>query len=187
MGPGSLTIKSILRSLFSKISANDEAEFSSGLMVHHVWLGLTHWPLRDVTNFQTHIKDKYLEHFLWNCLQVSATTPHECYQMETFSVLLALCAGNSPVTSEFPSQRPVMQSFDVFYDLPMNKRLSKQLRHWWFVTPSCSLWHHCNVISDKSTLVQVMAWCHQTTSHYLNQCCWSYMMPYGITRPQWGR
>ena len=34
--------------------------------------------------------------------------------METFSALLALCAGNSPVTGEFPAQRPVTQSFDVF-------------------------------------------------------------------------
>ena len=34
--------------------------------------------------------------------------------METFSALLALCAGNSPVTGEFSSQRPVTQSFDVF-------------------------------------------------------------------------
>ena len=36
--------------------------------------------------------------------------------METFSALLALCAGNSPVTGEFPSQRPVTRSFDVFFD-----------------------------------------------------------------------
>ena len=46
--------------------------------------------------------------------------------METFSALLALCAGNSPVTGEFPSQRPVTQSFDVFFDLSLNKRLGKQ-------------------------------------------------------------
>ena len=39
------------------------------------------------------------------------------HQMETFSALLALCAGNSPVTGEFPSQRPVTQRFDVFFDL----------------------------------------------------------------------
>ena len=65
------------------------------------------------------------------------------HQMETLSALLALCAGNSPVTSEFPSQRPVMRSFDVFFDLRLNKRLSKQSRHWWFETPSCSLWRHC--------------------------------------------
>ena len=37
--------------------------------------------------------------------------------MGTFSVLLARCAGNSPVTGEFPSQRPVTQSFDFFFDL----------------------------------------------------------------------
>ena len=45
--------------------------------------------------------------------------------METFSALLALCAGNSPVPGEFPSQRPVTRSFDVFFDLRLNKRLSE--------------------------------------------------------------
>ena len=44
-------------------------------------------------------------------------------QMETFSVLLALCAGNSPVTGEFPAQSTVTRSFDVFFDLCLNKRL----------------------------------------------------------------
>ena len=38
---------------------------------------------------------------------------------------------------------------------------------------------------DKSTLVQVMAWCRQTTSHYLSQCWPSSMSPYGVTRPEW--
>ena len=66
------------------------------------------------------------------------------HQMETFSALLAICAGNSPVTGEFPTQRPVTRSFDVFFDLRVNKRLSKQSRGWWFETPSCSLWRHCN-------------------------------------------
>ena len=45
--------------------------------------------------------------------------------METFPALLAICAGNLPVTAEFPTQRPVTQSFDVFFDLRLNKRLSK--------------------------------------------------------------
>ena len=45
--------------------------------------------------------------------------------METFSALLAICAGNSPVSGEFPAQRPVTRSFDVFFDLRMNERLSK--------------------------------------------------------------
>ena len=44
--------------------------------------------------------------------------------METFSALLALCAGNSPSTGEFPTQRPVTRSFDVFFDLRLKKRLS---------------------------------------------------------------
>ena len=66
--------------------------------------------------------------------------------LETFSVLLALCAGNSPVTGEFPSQRPVTRSFDVFFDLRPNEWLNKQSWGWWFETPSGSLWHHCNGI-----------------------------------------
>ena len=45
-----------------------------------------------------------------------------------FSALLAICTGNSPVTGKFPAQRPVTRSFDVFIDLRLNKRLSKQ---WW--------------------------------------------------------
>ena len=71
-------------------------------------------------------------------------------QMETFSALLARCPGNSPVTREFPAQRPVTRSFDVFFDLRPNKRLSKQSSGWWFETPSCSLWRHCNVMMPES-------------------------------------
>ena len=66
--------------------------------------------------------------------------------METFPALLALCAGNSPVTAEFPTQRPMTQNFDVFFDLHLNKRLSKQSWGWWFETPSRPLWRHCNVL-----------------------------------------
>ena len=42
--------------------------------------------------------------------------------METFSALLAFCVRNSPVTGEYPSQRPVTRSFDVFCDLRLNNR-----------------------------------------------------------------
>ena len=44
-------------------------------------------------------------------------------------------------------QRPATRTFDVFFDLRLNKRLSKHWWGWWFETPSCSLWHHCNEIS----------------------------------------
>ena len=46
--------------------------------------------------------------------------------METFSALLAICVGNSPVTGEFPTQGPVTQSFDVSIDPHLYKRLRKQ-------------------------------------------------------------
>ena len=66
------------------------------------------------------------------------------HQMKTFSALLALCTGTSPVTDEFASQRPVTRRFDVSFDLRLNKRLSKQSWGWWFETPSPPLWRHCN-------------------------------------------
>ena len=71
-----------------------------------------------------------------------------CHQMETFSTLLAICVGNSPIPGELPAQRPVTRSFDVFFDLHPNKQLSKQWWGWWFETPPCPLWCHCN---DKMT------------------------------------
>ena len=70
------------------------------------------------------------------------------HQMETFSASPGLCAGNSPVTDEFPSQRPVTRSFDIFFDLHLKERLSNQSQRRWSETPSRSLWLHCN---DKRT------------------------------------
>ena len=67
-------------------------------------------------------------------------------QMATASALLAIYDGNSPVTGEFPAQRPVTRGFGVFCDLRLNKRLSKQSWGWWFETPLRYLWRHCNVI-----------------------------------------
>ena len=50
--------------------------------------------------------------------------------METFSALVAFYAGNSPVTDEFPSQRPVTQSFDVFFDLHQNQQRRQETSHY---------------------------------------------------------
>ena len=97
--------------------------------LHEVDVG--RWPLRVV------------------CSPVSCRAiPWWRHQMETFSALLALCAGNSPVTDEFPSQRPVVRSFDVFFDLRLNKRLSKQSRRRRFEMPSSSLWRHCKALCN---------------------------------------
>ena len=57
---------------------------------------------------------------------IKITWPWDVSSIITFSASLPLCAGNSPVTGEFPSQRPVTRSFDVFFDLRLNKHLGKQ-------------------------------------------------------------
>ena len=79
------------------------------------------------------------------------------HQMEKFSELLAICAGNSPVPGEFPAQRPVTRSFDLFFDLRLNKRLSKQSWGWWFETLLRPLWRHYNMkwffVEDKNPFI----------------------------------
>ena len=130
-----------------------------------------------------------------------------CHQMETFSALLTICAGNSPVPGEFPArwwfetpsrplwhhsnelpqfdmmtssngnifrvtgplcgeftgpgefptQRPVTRSFDVYFDLRLNKRLCKQSWGWWFETLLCPLWRHSN---EQWGGVEVIYWGH---------------------------
>ena len=47
------------------------------------------------------------------------------------------------------------------------------------------IWMSLDFTDDQSTLVQVMAWCRQATSHYLSQCWPRSLSPYGVTRPQW--
>ena len=100
------------------------------------------------------------------------------HQIETFSALLALCGGNSPVSGEVPSQRPVTRSSDFY--LRLNKRLSKQSWGWWFDTPLRSLWRHCNVPiqhgkSNADDDTNTSAW-YLTKSRLCSVCfvipCW---------------
>ena len=88
------------------------------------------------------------------------------HQMETISALLAIYAGNSPVPSEFTAKRPVTWSFDVFFDLRLNKRLSKQSWARWFETLMRPLWRHRNGFGfDRLELV----WFESDVLHLL-QC-----------------
>ena len=90
-----------------------------------------------------------LKHY--TCLYQTVDNSWRRHQMEPFSALLAICAGNSPVTGEFSAQRPVTRSFDAFFDLRLNKRLSKQSWGWGFETLSRPLWRHCNVPFHRKT------------------------------------
>ena len=116
------------------------------------------------------------------------------HQMEAFSALSAFCVGNSPVTGEFPSQRPVTRSFDVFSDQLLNKWLSKESWGWWFETPSWSLWRQFNVwlcyltymqieytyIQIEYTYMQIeYTWWNCTTLHELGYL--QYYMDYAVT------
>ena len=71
-----------------------------------------------------------------------------------FRVIGPLC-GEFTGPGEFPTQRPVTRSFDVYFDLRLNKRLSKQPWGWWFETLSWSLCRHCNVMSVTTKLLNV--------------------------------
>ena len=89
------------------------------------------------------------------------------HQMETFSALLVICAGNSPVPGEFPTQRPVTRSFDVFFDLHRNKRLGKQSWGWWFETLTRPLWRHGNAVRQCLSIRLVrlgknVSWCRNS-------------------------
>ena len=77
-----------------------------------------------------------------------------------FRVTDPLC-GEFTGPGEFPTQRPVTRSFDVFFDLRLNKRLSKQPGGWWFETLSWSLWRQCNVQCFQQLtgcLLEILAW-----------------------------
>ena len=103
----------------------------------------------------------------------SLNKPWWRHQMETFSALLAICARNSPVPGEYPAQRPVTRSFDVFFDMRPNERLSKQCRGWWFETSSSPLWRHCNGSRDVKVMCYPNVIAHQSTNNALGHCAHS--------------
>ena len=93
---------------------------------------------------QTGFRSRTVSLIWWIITSIIKSETWWRHQMETFSALLAIYAGNSPVSGDFPAQRPVTRSFDIFFDLRLNKRLSKQWWGWWFETLSHPLWRHCN-------------------------------------------
>ena len=74
---------------------------------------------------------------MWKYKKSLVTSNQQCHAKSAHTP-------GAPVTGEFPSQRPVTRSFDVFFDLRLNKRLSNPSRRRRFETPWCSSWHHCN-------------------------------------------
>ena len=84
-------------------------------------------------------------------------------------------------TGELPTQRPVTRSFDVFFDLRLNKRVSKQSWDWWFKMPSRPLWRQCNVKSlEFSGAAEIRIVCniyHQQPWYWLRTII-GFLIPY---------
>ena len=91
------------------------------------------------------------------------------HQMKTFSASLAICAGNSLVSDEFPTQRPMTRSFDVFFDLRLNKRLSKHWWGWWFETLSRPLWRHRSDIRKDTKYTGAVSISDKTSYQTISQ------------------
>ena len=150
---------------YNSIARQELTCFKTSVIINK---GSRHQVLRGCLSWQNRL-NYYLVYFenilIWSSMVHIHTNGNITWwrnQIETFPVLLALCEGNSPVTGEFPSQRPVVQSFDVFFDLRLNKELSKQSRQRWLENPSRPLWRHCNDTLScmcqwpSSLLVQVL-------------------------------
>ena len=133
--------------------SNREAGDSRGYRVHY-YVTVMRNQVYSLITITQYLHISYVFGFWWPmscCCLYIVLHIIRCYhhpwwrhQIETFSALLAISAGNSPVSGDFPAQRPVTRSFDVFFDLRLNKQLSKQLWGWWFETPSCPVWRHWN-------------------------------------------
>ena len=128
----------------------------TGPVIPMLWISMNRWTnsrvtctfrLRDANQFESECSQVPFNFApVWHDIEHNISiTPRWRHRMETFSALLVLCYGNPPVTGWFPSQRPVMRSFNIYFDdLRLNKRLSKQSWKRWFETWSRSLWRHCN-------------------------------------------
>ena len=83
-----------------------------------------------------------------------------CDQVNYADYMMTSSNGNIfRVTGHLCAQRPVTQSFDVFFDLHLNKRLSKQSWGWWFETLSRPVWLHCNdLFCQQGRLLGSVIW-----------------------------
>ena len=84
--------------------------------------------------------------------------PCESFMMTSSNGNIFRVTGHLSGPGEFPTQRPVTRSFDVFFGLHPNKRLSKQWWGWWFETLSRVLWRHRNVAVSNQPVLPIDTW-----------------------------
>ena len=105
---------------------------------------------------------------------------HSCnfFTLEVQVVGVFARVKQGPVNSLTPGK------FEWYFRLVIFKQILV-IAGWGIFCEVVLIWMSLDLTDDQSTLVQVMAWCHQATSHYLSQCWPRSLSPYGVTRPQW--
>ena len=109
--------------------------------------------------------------------------------METFSELLAISAGNSPITGEFTAQMASNAELWYFFDLHLNEWLRKQSRGWCFQMPSRPLWRHSNDYENlfKSARVACSNFDDVMTRKYFLHYCTTAKQLINPALTHWGR
>ena len=154
---------------------------------------LTRWLLRDVAailnilisdSFVIDVFSIFYEIFLWPMLQILTDDKLILVQINTWChqlilvLVMAWCHQLTLVNSFAPGTSEC-DSKDEIFNLVLLIGIFRSSHD------NALRWMPQDLTDDKSALVQVMAWCHQATSHYLSQCWLSPLSPYGIARPQW--
>ena len=123
-------------------------------------------------------------HGVSKCVFSSPHFPSDTYMCKFlyFSYSISGRPGNSTMPRSVNSLAPGRFQFNFRWVI---FQLTFVNGGWGFSHEIALRWMPLDLTDDKSTLVQVMAWCRQTTSHYLSQCWPWYMSPNGVTRPQW--
>ena len=137
---------------------------------------------------------------------------HACFNVTLTFLVLATSTGVRPLSSTMVTSAPCLRSATATWSWPLMawKKLC-QIQFFNSMAPgkfewnfrslifpiisvidswgiSCEIglrWMPLDLTDDKSTMVQVMGWCRQATSHYLSQCWPRLLSPYSVTRPQW--
>ena len=148
-------------------------------------------------NFQVYASVWWLRYLMWICHQINISRP-----TNDKSILVQVMAWCRQATSHYLSQYwpSSMLPYGItrpqwVYSLAPG-RFDSDSKTVFFniIIQNSSLgtccefalrWMPQNLINEKSTLFQVMAWCHQATSHCLSQCWPRSISPYGVIRPQW--
>ena len=119
-----------------------------------------------------------LDQQTWCCLEMYTTTHH--HNISTmFSFTMIILATSTHHFNSLAPGRLGCNSKNGIFNLVLLIGMFRPSHD------NALRWMPQELTDDQSTLVQVMAWCHQATKHYLSQCWLRSLLPYGVIRPQW--